>query len=426
MIISARKSAPGLKMIDEVNFLNPQKGHLHNGIPVYLQKGGSQEIVKVEFVFKSGSYHQQKPLQSWATANLLKSGTKFKSSEEINQLWDFYGASLQVDAQKDITSVGFVALSKHLVPALDLIFEMIVLSEFPEDELITFLKNRKQKFLVDNRKVQYLARMHFAELIYGPNHPYGKRLQESDFEELTREDLIKFHQNYYLPGNCICLIAGNYPKTIINTLDKSLKKFAWESREINQLPERIPEITQKPKHLLPRPNTLQSALRIGKPVITREHPDYHMLSVTNALLGGYFGSRLMKSIRQEKGYTYGINSALVNLLRGAYFFIASQVGRDVKNQAVEEIYNEIKAIRKQPAGDAEINMLRNYLSGSFLRSFDGPFMQSERFKEILLFGQDYAWFHQYLETLKSFQPEDIQKTAEKYLHEESMVELIVG
>lgn len=421
-----RIKAPELKTIESVNYIVPEKATLINGIPVFMQKGGSQDIVKFEIVFKSGSYQQKKTLQAFAAANLLRSGTSNKKSEEINQLWDFYGATLQVDAQKDIISVGFVSLAKHLEPLLNIFFEILTMPVFPDDELEIFLKNRKQKFLVNKRKVQYLARVHFAELIFGPDNPYGKALQENDFDNLERVDLVAYHEEYLHSDNAVCFIAGNYPEKIIEQVNKIAEKFTWKKVPPKVIKTLSIQSTKTSGNRIEKDEALQCAIRIGKPIINRNHPDFHLLSITNTLLGGYFGSRLMRNIRQDKGFTYGINSAIVNLLRGAYFFIGSQVGKHVKEQAVEEVYKELKILRKQPAADSEILMLKNYLTGSFLRSFDGPFMQNERLKEILLFNQDYSWFESYLEILKKFNAEDICRTAEKYLREDSMIELTVG
>lgn len=421
-----RHLPPGIRLIEDVNFLTPVNHTLSNEIPVYLQQGGSQDIVKVEFVFKSGSFHQQKALQAFAMANLLKSGTQRKTAEEINQLWDFYGASLQIDAQKDIISVGFVSLIRHLPTAMDLLLEMITMPLFPEEELNIFLSNRKQQHLVDIQKVEYMARAHFSSLIFGIEHPYGKSLVAEDFDRLTRDDLVSYYKDHIHPANCVCFVAGKYPPEMTSILDKSLARFQWDIRQMPGVNTFEPRKNASQKHHLSKQEALQSALRIGKSVISRHHTDHHKLFVTNALLGGYFGSRLMQNIRQDKGYTYGISSAVVNLLHSAYFFIASQVGKELASKALEEVYNEIRWLRLKPASEQELEMLRNYLSASFLRSFDGPFMQGERFKEILLFDQDYTFFQQHLSTLRSITSSDIQETAEKYLHEDNMTELVVG
>ena len=174
------------------------------------------------------------------------------------------------------------------------------------------------------------------------------------------------------------------------------------------------------------PGALQSAIRVGKQILNRTHPAYHRLKITNALLGGYFGSRLMQNIRQDKGYTYGINSSLVSLLRSGYFFIATQVGKEVRKDALEEIYKELKALRNEPASKVELQILKNYLSGNFLRSFDGPFAQALRYKELLVFGMDWEHHREFLSELKNITAEDIMETAGLYLREEEMMEVVVG
>ena len=421
-----RAESPELKLIEKVKYLKPSLDWLANGIPVYLQKGGVQEIVKFELVFKAGSYNQSKTLQAFAAANLLKSGTRNLSASQINESWDFYGASLQVDAQKDIISVGFVCLAKHLEPVLDLLMEMITGPIYPEEELEIFLKNRKQKHLVNAQKVQYMARAGFMELLYGNYHPYGKRLLDKDFDALTKKDLQLFHKRFLHPGNCTGFVSGNFPQNILLLMNRALEKYAWESEKFTANIISEPETTLEQKHFIAKKDAVQSAIRMGKLIINREHPDYHKLAITNTLLGGFFGSRLMRNIRQDKGFTYGINSAIIHLLRSSYFFIVSEVGKEVTQMALEEIYKELRQLRENPATQMELETLRNYLSGSFLRSFDGPFMQSERFKEMLLFGQDYEWFDSYLEILKSFNADDIQQMGAKYLHEDQIIEMVAG
>lgn len=173
-------------------------------------------------------------------------------------------------------------------------------------------------------------------------------------------------------------------------------------------------------------NKLQASLRIGQLSIGRNHPDYHFVSITNTLLGGYFGSRLMRNIRQDKGFTYGINSAVVALMKATYFFITTQVGKEVKDDALNEIYHELRQLRATQVHDNELTMLKNYISAGFLRSFDGPFMQMERFREMHLFGLAYDHYESFLPLLNRITSSDIQATAEKYFHEKNMTELVVG
>ncbi|MFW5708134.1 MAG: M16 family metallopeptidase [Bacteroidota bacterium] len=423
-----RSLPPKVKMIDKVGFLKPEEDQLANHIPVWILRGGTQEIAKIEFLFRVGSYNQEKPLQAYAATNLLKTGTRNKTSRQLNALWDFYGVSLIVEAQKDIISVGFFALTRHLNTVLDIVLEIISQAIFPDEELDILLSDRRQKHIVNQKKGSHLARVHFNQLVFGADHPYGSILQLQDFDQLTRGDVENYYNRFLHPGNCYCFASGILPDNFIPLLNQKIQESNWFRKPDEEVaPIRaFPVKSKVVKEFIPLEGTLQASLRIGKLMPNRTHLDYHRISITNTLLGGYFGSRLMTNIRQDKGFTYGINSALVSLMRHAYFFITTQVGVDVKEMATEEILKELTRLRQQPASDEELLMLKNYLSASFLRSFDGPFMQMERFKEILLFGLDYDHYNDFLPQLNAITPVDVMEMAEKYFNENEMIQLMVG
>ncbi|MFW6351845.1 MAG: M16 family metallopeptidase [Bacteroidota bacterium] len=422
-----RAIAPDVTIADHVGFLTkPVKKLLYDKIPVYFLKGGDREIVKIEVVFPFGSYHQKKPLQAFAAANMLKNGTINKSSSQINKAWDFMGSSLQVDAQKDLISVGFFCLAKYLPEAIDLLTEILTEPSFPEDELELFLRNRQQKFLIDLEKVSYVARSQFAGLLYGYDHPYGTFLKSENFEMIHRDDILDYYNRFIQADRCMMFVAGNFPDNTEELLENKMKPFSLHtSASANGID--IPVIQPiHGKHSISKSNASQSSVRIGKIAINRTHPDFHKLSLTNTLLGGYFGSRLMQNIRQNKGFTYGIHSGLVTLIHSSYFFITSQIGKQVVDQAIPEIYEELKKLRTQPVSEGEILMLKNYLAGNFLRMFDGPFAQIQRWKEIIMFDQKPSYYTDFLKTLKNIKSDDFREIAEKHLHEEQMTELVVG
>jgi zinc protease len=421
-----RNIAPPLQLIDAVNFQKPIGVELERGIEAFFIKGGSHEILKFELLFRSGSYHQDKPLQAVSVANLLKHGTKHKTAEEINRIWDFFGVSLQIEAQKDIISIGFFCLTRHLDPVLDLLVEIISEATFPADELDLMLKKKKQKYIVNHKNVEHLTRIHFGEKLFGGHHPYGSLVNEDDFDKLNRDDLHRYYSRFIHPGNCICFVSGNFPDDIADIVNNKLKRVNWSTNLDNQNELQFRPDALTGKYYVEKDDTMQSSIRIGKLMIGRNHPDYHKVSIANTLLGGFFGSRLMQNIRQDKGYTYGIHSALVSLIKETYFFISTQVGNDVKEKALLEIYNELKDLRINPAGSHELIMLKNFLSAGFLRSFDGPFMQMERFRENFLFGMDYSYYEEFLPLLHRIKAEDIQEMGEKYFHEDYMLEVVVG
>lgn len=422
-----RKTPPQNRLITHVPFIAPEKESLDNGFPVYLLPGGTEEIMRIEWVFHAGSYYQHKPLVTYSTVNLLNTGTRYKTAEEINEILDFYGAYLSLEAQKDICSVVLFVLNKNLGPVLELVREIIRYPVFPEEEIKIFLNNQKQSFVVNSRMVQHIARSYFTEALFGEGHPYGYRLKEEDFGNITRDDLVDFHSQRIHGGNGLCIVSGKIPPDLHQKLNKHFGDDNWvKQNPVIQRPGSPINTHSGEPLIIHRPEALQSAIRIGKLLISRKHNDYHRVMITNALLGGFFGSRLMRNIRQEKGYTYGVNSSFVSLVRQGYFFIGTQVGVDVCSKAVDEIYLELKRLRTDPASDYELEVLRNYLSGNFLRSFDGPFAQGEKFKELIIFDLSPDHFDNFLQELKYITPEIIMETAAKYFNEESMTEVIAG
>ena len=421
-----RKKAPPKHIDTEIPLIAPLGMRLENELPVYYLEGGTQDIIKVELVFFAGGFYQLKPLTASCAAKLLRSGTKTKSREEINELFDYYSAHIQTEAQKDIVSVSMFVLNKHLEAALRLFCEIVKSPAFPEDEMRVFLKNQQQLHNINQQKVQHLARNYFQEMIYGESHPYGYRVKATDFDQIDREDLVSFHADMYAPGNAFCVVSGRIPASIDKLLAEELGNWRIGSRDTFKPPVYRMLSSGSRKMHLEKPGALQSAIRIGKQLLNCTHPAYHRTKITNALLGGFFGSRLMQNIRQDKGYTYGINSSLVSLMRSGYFFITTQVGKEVCGAALEEIYGELKRLRSTPAAAEELDILKNYLAGNHLRSFDGPFMQAERFKELLVFGLDTSHHEEYLRELKNITAEDIMETAGLYLREEEMMEVVVG
>lgn len=421
-----RTQAPGTIIDTNIPYIRPETLLLENGLKVYLLEGGTEEIVKVELVFYAGSYFQPSPLVAYSTANLLRTGTKNRSSVEINELFDFFGAYFHADAQKDIASFSLITLQKHLESVLDMFQEIIKFPVFPQDELSVFLKNQKQQHIVNNQKVGHLARTYFNEMVFGHDHPYGYKVVTEDFDRVVRQDLVEFHNDYFHPANGFCIVSGKLPANINDLLNVSLGSYDWPSGATARVPQYIINSAAEEKVLVQKPGVVQSSIRVGRRLFNRTHPDYHRLMITNSLLGGYFGSRLMQNIRQKNGFTYGIGSSLVSLLRDGYFFIGTEVGVDVCSKAIDEIYKELKKLRGIPATEPELNALKGYLAGDFLRSFDGPFAQSQRYKEILAFRLDISHFDAFLKELNSITPQQIMQTADKYLHEDSMMELVVG
>ncbi len=420
-----RNIAPELKEISKVNMIHAEKLMLSNQVPVYVINAGSQDLVKIEWIFDAGSKFETSKLAATSANHLLKEGTKNSSSGQIAEQLDFYGAFLETNCTKDKAHIILYSLNKHLPNVLPIIEDLLKNASFPEQEFVVYKQNSKQKLLVNNQKVDVLARNHFNEIIFGEQHPYGYIVKAADYDLLDPEKVKQFYADFYTAGNCKIVVAGLVKPETLAQLEKCFGN-SWSKGEIKR-----PEIKQinapgKRENLLPKADAVQSAIRIGRTLFTKTHPDYFGMHILNTLLGGYFGSRLMSNIREDKGYTYGIGSGIASLQENGYFFIATEVGVDVCASAVKEIYHEIKRLREELVPQAELDLVKNYLQGTFIRSIDGAFALSEKFIAILEYDLDYGFYDEYLNCIHTIQPEQIQALAQKYLQEKDLIELVVG
>jgi zinc protease len=421
-----RKKAPAVKLVEFLKSIEPRHFLLSNGLPVYIIDEGIQEVLRIELVFNAGNYFQNRKQVAKATNTLLASGTGSHNAEEISEHFDFFGAYLETNNAKDNAYVGLYSLNKHLENTLPMLAELIMDPVFPETELDIYRSTRKQHLSVNQQKVKYLARVHFQEQVFGSGHPYGTRLQTHHLDDLQRENLVEHHRNHYRAEECMIVVSGKVPHGFDNLLERNFGSFRSNGIQVpgNTIASIVP--SNEKSLFIEKKDALQAALRIGKPTINRKHPDYPGLFIANTILGGYFGSRLMMNIREDKGYTYGIGSMLISFQHSGLFAITSEVGSDVLKSATDEIYHEIRKLREETVSEDELALVKNYLMGSLMRSMDGPFAVAERLRSALEFGQTLQYYKDYATAIQQITPVRIRELANKYLQDDSLYQTVAG
>lgn len=421
-----RKRSPAFNTVEKIEIIKASEQRLRNNIPVYSINAGTQELIKIEFLFSAGMYQQEIPLQAATVNTMLEEGTSQLNAAQIADRVDYYGAFLETGVSQDSASVVLYTLNKHLRSTLPVVEQIIKDSVFPQHELDTHIRNKKQTFLVNNQKVANVARKRFTELLFGEKHPYGINVKETDFDVINRSHLNDFYSRFYRSNNCKIIMAGKVDDDVLSLLDNHFGGNDWNS--ISDLSTKsLPIITTAEREqLILKEDAMQSAIRIGKVMFNKTHPDFQSLQVLNTLFGGYFGSRLMSNIREDKGYTYGIGSGIASLQNSGYFFISTEVGVDVCKDAIKEIYFEMNRLREELVPEDELELVKNYLSGMFLRSVDGPFALAERFKGIMEYGLGYDYFDRYIATIKAISASQLRDLANTYFDKNSMIELVVG
>ena len=416
-------------ILDAVEFdlqLKPyQHFNLDNGVPVYTINAGAEEVVMLEFVFYAGNWYEEKNIVAATTNFLLKNGTKHKNALELNEHFEFYGAYLNRNCYNETATLTVHTLNKHLPKLLPVIAEIITESTFAEDELTIYKQNQKQRLEVNLKKCDFVANRLIDEYIYGFKHPYGKYSSTSDFDQLHREELIQFFQEYYTNGKCLVFVAGKIPTDIQEQLNHvfGALPFHQQTMKIIDYPQKPAE--QKKYNILNDENGVQAAIRIARPFPNRHHPDFLKMQILNNILGGFFGSRLMSNIREDKGYTYGIHSYIQNHIYDTALVISTEAGRDVCKATIKETYKEMNILRNKMVGEDELNLVRNFMIGSILGDLDGPFQIIARWKSYILNNMNDNYFYDSIKVVKAITAEELQLLAKKYLNPEDYYELVV-
>lgn len=421
-----RAIAPGVNVVDSITLPHSGLIKLDNGVPVHTINDGEQEVVKIEFMFKAGKWYEPHNLVADITNRMLREGTKTRTAKQIADTFEFYGCNFNTAAGFDTGGVSVYSLTKQAENVFPLLSEIFTESVFPKEEFNTIVRNRKQRLAVDLKKNDFIANRIFVSSLWGDNHPYGRITKESDLDGMTTDSLIQFYKTHYNAGNLVIIVAGKFDDKLIASLNKHFGGAKWlgekPSGEINHPFTPSAQLV----HHVEKEDSVQSTVMVGGISINKQHPDFLKLSVLNTVFGGYFGSRLMANIREDKGYTYGIYSSLASYPHGAFIEVSAEVGKEVRENTLTEIEHEINTLRSEPIDAEELAIVKNYMSGKILRSIDGPLKFSETLKNLIIYGQSTDYIHQLLKTIREVTAPELQELANKYYDYNKMYKVTVG
>ncbi|MFN5319826.1 MAG: M16 family metallopeptidase [Bacteroidia bacterium] len=420
------RTEPPLSLpLDEAHFGQPECVELHNGIKIWHLNSGSQEVVRLEFVFHAGAINHTNPLAATICSSLLQEGTSKRNSAQISEAIDRYGAFLELDVDKDFAFVTLYTLKRYYKQTLPIVLELIQDSVFPQKEYTQLLQQYEQKFKVNIQKVSFLASRGFQKAIF-QDSPYGNITESESFASISLEHIKEFARQHFRIERCHIMLSGYIDSEVLDCTLKSLSEVEVKANFFNPETSSGSQAAPSAKYWIEKEDALQSAIRIGRRMFTRSHPDFFGMKVLCTVLGGYFGSRLMSNIREDKGYTYGIGAGLMAYRSDGWFYISTEVGTDVTQNALKEIYIEMARLRNEPITEEELNLVKNYLNGQLLKSFDGPFEQMDRFKTIAFMGGSNSYYEDYRRTINQITPEELNALANRWLQEKDLIELVAG
>jgi zinc protease len=409
------------------NISIPEASHLSlpNGADVFLLEAGTGDVVRIEFIFHAGQIKEYLPLLSSTTNLMLQEGSENYTSSELHALLDFYGAFIHLYSDKDRAGLVVFSLNRHVAKIMELSREILFRPVFPGEELRALMRKRLQWFRINREKMQNLAMDNFFEMIFGKKHQYGRRVKEEDFAKIFPVMLTDFHSAFYRPEEMTIIVSGKIPAGTRQILENEFGNLSSPEVYREEFSTTIMGSGRHKKHI-EKPGSVQTAIRIGSPTINKRHPDYPGLKVTDTILGGYFGSRLMRNIREEKGYTYGIRSGISSLDLSGYKVISTEVGSMYLKNSLDEIYKEIRKLQTEFTAKEELDSVRNYMLGEMIRIFDGPFSLAESFKSAWEFGLGSSYYYNFIEKIRTIDGDEIKSLASTYYNIDDLYQVTSG
>lgn len=421
-----RTVAPEVKQLKDINMFIPQTVSLKNGIKLTVINAEEQEVIRIDLVFKAGRWYQEQKLQALFTNRMMKEGTKSLSSIDISSKLDYYGAYLETSTSIEHSFITVYSLTKHFDKAISVLESIIKESVFPEKELDTILTNNINQFKINSTNVNFISYRNFFNSIYGNNHPMGIKTLEEDYTQLTSDLLTTYYKSKYHSANCAIFLSGKVTEKEIATVESHFGN-EWGDCS-NSVYDRQYEIVSSAdkKLFIEKEDALQSSIRLGQLTINSNSEDFLKLKVVVTLLGGYFGSRLMSNIREEKGYTYGISASLMDNIDSGLFTISTETDNRYVEEIIKEVYKEIDVLQATKVSEEELAKVKSYMLGEFCRGYESAFSIADA--HILLYTNklDKDYYQKGIEAINTITTDEINLLANKYLSKESMKECIVG
>ncbi len=418
-----RTTLPPVVLPESVEVIRAEQHRAPNGVKLHVLDCSKQEVIRFSFVFAAGTSWQQIPFCAATTANLLSAGSPQLTAQQTAEQLDFYGSWYDVSVDRDVAVISFCSLRKFFEQTLAIAEEILLHPTFPQEEVDIYRSKRKQRLIIERSKPDFRVRELFANHLFGKEHPYGQSFPAERYDSLTREEIVEFYTNHYTAEGTFVVMSGDIDSKAIEGVMKIASQLPMRGSEPRRT---IPAPQSIPSRHYAHEGAVQRSIRIGRILFPRNHPDFIGMQVVATILGGYFGSRLIRNLREEHGYTYGAYCGIVNFDHAGYMAISTEVGAEVADEAIAEILGEIERLRTELVEPAELDTVRRIIFGEVMRILDGPFGIADVTIENIQNGTDNGYLPQMIERVRTITPQEIMVLAQRYLAPEDLVTVTLG
>ncbi len=402
--------------------LQPEEYTSSTGSRISVIRSKSTELVRFDIINEAGSAYQDQKLCAAAASRLHTVASLQHTAAEVAEWLDYRGIVMENNPDVLCCTTTIYSLRKYCDSLLPFISELRRQPAFPEDDFKAYCARRKQEIQTMSLQSKHVARRLFYEALFGREHPLGCYAVAEDADRLSLDSVKSFYRKHYFTAPTL-IVSGNVDDDLVKLFDREMGT-GYESvppahTTISSLQTSRTEPCAGMEQELP--GSVQTTIRVGRILPIRwDSLEYARLMILVTALGGYFGSRLMSNLREEKGYTYGIY-ARTQIYRGCIvFYITTDVAKGVADKAVHEIVSELDRCCKQPMGEEELELVKTVLSGDFVRSIDGVFERAERLGSMLQSHIDERFTDNLRLALQTTSAMDLQQLAEKYLSPDQM------
>ena len=415
-----RTQAPPINEIQNITLPKVNSANLSNGIKVFYVIDKSVEAFKIEAIAQGGFFSAENAAQAILSNKMILEGTALFPGNSLIAETDRLGSFLEATPSFDYSTITLFGLSRFFEQNLSVLKDALTQATFEVQHLEALKRKELDRLKLNQEKGSYLCSINLRKSLFS-DHPYGYTLNANDINSVSIESLKLFYQQYI--NSFDLFLSGNLPSDFLNQLDELFSKAPSQKISSNYDTSLI---QKRNDSIIRNDRFIQSSIRLGKILFNRSNEDYLNFLLLNEILGGYFGSRLMKNIREEKGYTYGISSQLYALKETGYFTISTDVNSEAEEDTLAQIRKEINKLQNELVSEEELYVVKNYLLGSFTNSLSVPYATIDKFKVLYTQGFDLNFYDSYIESIRSAKAESLLALANKYLQWGSLSHSIVG
>lgn len=414
-----RSTPPPVSDFDDFSLEVPAPITLSNGMKMWIASNGEEEINRFSIYMTGGAFQESRPMQATACSLAVFNGNAKMSFAQIAEAIDFYGAWREAHVLDNCTSFSLSSLNENFDKTLPIFIESLRTPVFPDSEFEPLKRQLAVNCAMAREKVKYLANKEIMKLYYGKNHPLATDPTPDDINSLTGEHMRSFHSHFYKAQNCNLVLAGNISDREIATIEAVLSDWQPDGAPTPQV---VPPFSpsQEMFKIVDKKGAVQSAVVMMLKTVPRRHPDYIKLRILATVLGGYFGSRLMKNIREEKGYTYGISANHSGRAFDGYVGIATECDTLHTWDVISETHHEIERLQSELITPQELETVKRYMLGDLAKTLDTPFNIAAYIGNMFCHGTYPTYFNEQVHEIRNVTSSQLLDIAQRYLHKDKL------